>query len=157
MRRTNTATKADRSSAPASQTRPKLATVRPEPIDEPRLDFDKQVDALRIANEYDAMRIAVELREVEWKAELKDVETRLIAAMKATGEKNLTTLHGRVSFLSATDDSQVPDEKAAEKLLASKGIPLPPTMQEWLARHDMAMPMKPKDGLPDRIRFEKNK
>lgn len=149
--------KADRQPAPASQTRPKLVSTRPDPVDEPLRDFDRQVDALRVANEYDALRIAIELREKEWNEELARVEARLIAAMKASGEKNLTTLHGRISFLTSTEAGQVKDEKAAEKLLASKGIPLPPTMQEWLARHDLAMPTKSKEGLPDRLRFEKNK
>ncbi len=143
--------------APASQTRPRLATTRPEPVDEPLKDFDRRVDALRIANEYDALRISIELREKEWNDELANVETRLISAMKASGEKSLGTLHGRISYLPATENGQVKDEDAAKKLLASKGIPLPPTMQEWLARHDLAMPTKPKDGLPDRLRFEKNK
>lgn len=142
---------------PVSQVRPKAASSRPDRADEPMHDFDRKVDALRVANEYDALRIAIELRKAEWETELKNVESRLISAMKASGEKNLATLHGRITFLAATAPSQTNDEDMAKELLATKGIPLPPTMQEWLSRHGIAMPMKSKGGFFDRLRFEKNK
>lgn len=140
------------SSAPASQTRPKLATARPEPIDEPRSDFAAARDAARLADDYDALRVKI----AEFEAMEADLRPRLIAAMKAADKKHFNTMHGRVSLLDATDDKQVADEKAAVALLESRGLPQPPTMEAWLAQHRIPMPMTTKKGMPDRIKFEKN-
>jgi hypothetical protein len=152
MRRTNTATKTNQS-APASQTRPKLVTTRPEPIDEHLPDTYAALDAARLADDYDAIRVKL----AEFEQEKKDIESKLIPAMKAAGKHNFNTMHGRVSFLPATESKPVPDEKAAVALLEKNGIPQPPTMGEWLAQHRLQMPMKEAKGMDDRIKFEMNK
>lgn len=154
--RKNTATN-DRSPPPASQTRPKLAVTRPTPVDEPLRDFDVAVDALRLAEEYDALRIAVEQRREEWERELDTMEARVIVAMKAAGKTNIATHHGRVTLVSASEAKRVDDNDAAKELLSARGIPLPPTIKETLARYNLAMPTKIKEGMPDRLRFEMNK
>ena len=86
--------------APASQTRPKLAATRPAPIDDPIPDTHAEIDAARLADDYDAIRIKL----AEFETEKKEIEAKLVAAMKASGKKNFNTMHGRVSFLPATDD-----------------------------------------------------
>lgn len=156
--RKNAATSSDRSSSPASQTRPKLAATRPAPIDDPIPDTHAAIDAARLADDYDAIRIKL----AEFETEKKGIETKLIAAMKASGKKNFNTMHGRVSFLPATDGKVVPDEKAAVALLERHGISQPPTLAEWIARHSteerpLKMPTTTKAGMPARIQFEMNK
>jgi hypothetical protein len=154
----NLVTKTDRSPPPASQTRPKLAQTRPEPVDEPLPETFTAIDAARFADDYDAIRT----KQIEFEAEEERLRVLLIVAMPASGKKNFNTMHGRVSFLPKTEGKQVPDEKAAVALLASHGIPQPPTLEVWLAQHrdsegkPLQMPMKPKEGMPDRIKFEKN-
>lgn len=151
MPRLNTARKSE--SAPASQTRPKLAPTRPAPVDETTPDTYAAIDAARIADEYDAIRV----KQDEFALEEERIRAKLIEAMKASGKKNFNTMHGRVTLLEATEGKQVADEKAAVALLEKHGIPQPPTMEAWLAQHRMTMPTKPKEGLPDRVKFELNK
>lgn len=141
------------SSPPASQTRPRLATTRPEPVDETTPDTFAAIDAARLADDYDSIRVKQE----EFAREEESIRTRLIEAMKAANKKNFNTLHGRVTLLEETESKQVADEKAAVALLESRGIPQPPTMEAWLAQHRIPMPMTTKKGLPDRIKFELNK
>jgi hypothetical protein len=159
MRRTNAATTNKSDRAPASQTRPKaIVSTRPEPMDEPLPDFAAALDAAALADEYDSIRV----KQAEFDAEEKRIKEQLIAAMKAAHKEHFNTMHGRVSLLKATESKEVPDEKAAVALLAKHGIPQPPTMAEWLARHrdsegkPLQMPMTTKEGMPDRIKFEKN-
>ena len=51
----------------------------------------------------------------------------------------------------------VVDNDAAKVLLSERGIPLPPTIKETLARNGIAMPTKIKEGQPDKLRFEMNR
>lgn len=144
---------------PASQTRPKLATTRPEPVDEPLPGVVESRYAAQLADDYDAIRV----KQIEFDAVEKELKPRLIEAMKVAGKKNFGTMHGRVSFLPETEGKEVPDEDAAIALLAKHGIPQPPTLEVWLAQHrdedgkPLQMPMKTKEGQPDRIKFELNK
>jgi hypothetical protein len=116
------------------------------------------IEAARLADDYDAIRVKLD----EFTALKEELEVKLIAAMKASGKKHFAPMHGRVSFLPATEGRMVPDEKAAIALLAKHGIPQPPTLEVWLAQHrdgegkPLQMPLKAKDGMPDRIKFEKN-
>jgi hypothetical protein len=158
MRNLNTMrNRTDRSSAPASQTRPKLVVGHPIPTpmreDETIPDTHAALDAARDADDYDAIRVKLD----EFNREEERIRLRLIASMKASGKKNFNTMHGRVTFLPATEGKQVPDEKAAVALLEKNGIPQPPTMGEWLAQHRLHMPMKETKGMDDRIKFEMNK
>jgi hypothetical protein len=139
--------------APSSQTRPKLATTRPSPMDEPMPDFEAGRDAAKLADELDSIRVKL----AEFEREKETIEARLIEAMKAAKKKNLGTLHGRVTLLEATEDKQVPDLDAAVALLEKHAISQPPTMEAWLAQHRLTMPTKTKKGLSDRIKFEMNK
>lgn len=149
----NLTKKTERSAPPASQTRPKLATTRPEPADETTPDTYAAIDAARLADEYDAIRVKQE----EFAREEESIRKRLIDSMKSSGKKNFNTMHGRVTLLESTESKPVPDMDAAVALLEKHGIPQPPTMEAWLAQHRLAMPTKPKAGLPDRIKFEMNK
>lgn len=154
MRRTANTIKVERpSTPPASQTRPRLMSTRPDPVDETTPDTLAAIDAARLADEYDAIRIKQE----EFAREEERVRIRLIEAMKASNKKNFNTMHGRVTLLESTDDRQVADEKAAVALLESRGLPQPPTMEAWLAQHRIPMPMTTKKGMVDRIKFELNK
>jgi hypothetical protein len=123
------------------------------PVDETTPDTFTSIDAARLADEYDAIRVKL----AEFEEERKRIEEKLIPAMKSAGKHNFNTMHGRVSFLPATDASQVPDEKAAVALLERHGISQPPTMEAWLAQHRLTMPTKEKAGLADRLKFEMNK
>ena len=139
--------------APASQTRPRLATTRPEPVDEPLPEIVASREAAILADDYDAIRVKLD----EFTAEKERLEELLIAAMKRADKRNFNTMHGRVSLLAATDEKQVPDMDAAVALLEKHGIPQPPTMEAWLAQHRLTVPTKTKKGLSDRIKFEPNK
>jgi hypothetical protein len=145
------------SAAPESQTRPTLARVesRPAPPTEARAVTRENV-AIRAAREADRYA-ELRVKQAEIEAEVKALSCELIEDMKDAGKERFATEHGLVSFLPATDARAVPDEAAAVALLESKGIPLPPTLEDWLARHGLAMPKKAKAGLPDRIEFRRSK
>ncbi len=155
----NNAVKSERTQLPpASQTRPKIASTRPMPVDETTPDTYAAIDAARLADYYDALRI--KLAEIQTEIELHT--PKVIEAMKAAGKTNFNTMHGRVSLLEKTEDKEVFDEKAAVALLEKHGIPLPPTLEVWIAQHStekrpLAMPMTTKKGMTDRLKFEMNK
>lgn len=146
------------SRAPESETRPTVAKIAPPPapaVESRRAEGDPAaaIRAAREADRYAELRV----RQAELEAELKALSCELIEDMKAAGKERFSTEHGLVSFLPATDAREVPDPEAAVALLESKGIPQPPTMEDWLQRHGLTIPKKAKAGLPDRIEFRKTK
>ncbi len=150
--------RASRTNAPPeSQTRPTLTKVQPAP-DPPeemssRIDPKIAIRAAREADEYAEIRTRIDALTEE----KKELEAKLIADMRASEKRRFTTERGLVSFLPATEPGgEVVDQEAAIALLESKGIPLPPTLEEWLGRHGLAAPKKQKKELPDRIEFRKS-
>jgi len=142
--------------APDSQVRPVAPRIVPAPpppeeTSPVRSDPAAAIRAAREADEYAALR--VRLAEID--AEKKELEARLVEDMKRAGKTRFSTEHGLVSFLAATVGGEIVDEAAAVALLESRGLPQPPTLEEWLRRHELDVPKKVKKGLPDRIEFRK--
>lgn len=146
------------SAAPESEVRPKTVAhaAPPSPPEETHREPGDPKAAIRAAREADRYA-ELRVRRAEIETEEKSLSYELIEDMKLAGKERFSTEHGLVSLLPATAAKEVPDEEAAVALLVSKGIPLPPTMEEWLKRHGLAVPKKAKAGLPDRIEFRKAK
>jgi hypothetical protein len=148
------------SAPPESETRPNLARVAPPPepaIESPRMHDERGDPAAAIRAAREADRYAeLRVKQAEIDAEVKSLSCDLIEDMKEGKKDRFSTEHGLVSYLPATPAKEVPDVDAAVALLEARGLPQPPTMEDWLARHDLAMPKKAKVGLPDRIEFRRS-
>lgn len=148
------------SAPPESEVRPNgrmsteqyhASVVAPPPMAEG--DPAAAIRAAREADRYAELRV----KQAEIEAEIKALSYELVEDMKAAGKERFSTEHGLVSFLPATAAKEVPDVDAAVALLEARGIPQPPTMEDWLARHGLTMPKKAKAGLPDRVEFRRSK
>lgn len=162
--RASSARRSSRASAPPeSTTRPRdpwshQVAPPPAPVEETRRERETgdPAAAIRAAREAD-MYAQLRVQRARVDEEIERLSSELIEDMKAAGKERFSTEHGLVTFLPATEARAVPDVDAAVALLEQHGIPQPPTMEEWLSRHGLAMPKKAKAGLPDRIEFRRSK
>ena len=143
MPRPSTVPKTDPSprSAPSSGARPR----QPSPSAEEQAEHD--------AAEFARLRV----EEDDLKARIKEAADRCVTSMKRADRTRISTPEGTVALLGPTESKQVTDEKAALVLLASKGIAAPPTIEQWLGEHELAVPTTVKHGLPERLQFTANK
>lgn len=135
---------------PESQTRP---VTRAQPPPEPPAE---KVDAIairaaRTADEYAKVRV----EQIELEERKRSLETLLKRDMSVADRKRFITAHGLVSYTPAGSPKDVLDLEAAVALLEARGIPQPPTMEDWLKQHGLAMPTKVKAGTPEKIEFRR--
>lgn len=143
MSRPSTVPKTDPSprSAPPSGARPR----------QPSPSAGEQAE--RDAAEYARLRARAD----DLAAEIKEAAERAVTSMRREGRTRISTPEGTVALLHATESRQVTDQKTALALLASKGIPAPPTLEQWFGEHKLRVPTMVKDGLPERLQFTANK
>lgn len=144
--------RSSRRDPPESRTRPVVVPLQQPPPEPPTEPVDAvAIRAARRADEYAELRV----EQAALEERRRTLEEALKRDMSAAQKKRFVTQYGLVSYTPAGQDKSVVDADASVALLESRGIPQPPTLEDWLKQHGLTVPTKIRPGVPEKIEFRR--